>query len=387
MNPIEKAIRSALAKGDAEDRAYREKVYRAVHAAIEKGLRNDPNLPAETASRRRQMLRETISRIEAEHIPSVDLMPADETHSPAERDTPVAPEPRVDRPAASPAVEEPGRTPPPSASSAEVVAPRQEQVPASNGMLPRQRARVEPSVEIEPRTPPQPGAIPGIDADARPAKRQKPRSRGFAAMFLGVTLVTAVGIGVWWAAETGLFLTAEQRDTSVRNPPSTLDEEDFDPAGGPADPGVTQARGNWITVFTPSDPTLVTAPTGATAEVLTGERGAVLKIRSGNADSPVLFDIGEGILDQITGKHVLFDIIASAEDGQPTQISVTCNLGELGDCGRNRYNLGMERGEFLFDMRLPDGDPGAAGTIAIISDVDNTGKAALIHEIRVSVAE
>ncbi len=375
-----------MAKGDAADRAHREKVYRAVHAAIEKGLRANPDMTVEAAIQRRQLLRLTISRIESEYIPAVDPAPATGPDTAPEPEVRVeAPQPAsTDNAAARPS----GQSAPPQAPGV-AASPREAPSAPANGTLPRQRAVPEPSVEVEPRMSEasRAGGRPGVDVGAEPGARRKPRSRGFAAMFLGVTVLAAVGIGVWWAAETGLLLTAEQRDTAVRNPPPVLDGEDFDPATGPAGPDVTQARGNWITIFTPSDPTLVTAPTGATAEVLSDEDGAALKITSGNADAPVLFDVGQGILDQIAGRHVLFDVTASAEDGQPTQISVTCNLGELGDCGRNRYNLGIERGEFLFDIRLPDGSPGAAGTIAIVSDVDNDGKAALIHEIRVSVAE
>jgi hypothetical protein len=92
-------------------------------------------------------------------------------------------------------------------------------------------------------------------------------------------------------------------------------------------------------------------------------------------------------LEQIAGKHAIFDIVASAEEGSETQISVSCNFGELGDCGRKRYAVGRELGEFLFEVELPNASPGAGGTIAISSDISNQGKAVDIHEIRVSVVE
>ena len=70
-----------------------------------------------------------------------------------------------------------------------------------------------------------------------------------------------------------------------------------------------------------------------------------------------------------------------------TQISVNCDFGELGDCGRKRYEVGYERGEYLFEVELPAKSPGAGGSIAINSDFANEGKAVDIYEIRVSVAE
>ncbi len=81
----------------------------------------------------------------------------------------------------------------------------------------------------------------------------------------------------------------------------------------------------------------------------------------------------------------MFDIIARAEDGKDTQISVDCNFGELGDCGRKRYAVGQQRNEYLFDVKFPDKRPGSAGTIAVNSDFDKQGKAVNIYEIRVSI--
>ena len=64
-----------------------------------------------------------------------------------------------------------------------------------------------------------------------------------------------------------------------------------------------------------------------------------------------------------------------------------CDFGELGDCGRKRYAVGYERGEYLFDVELPANRPGAAGSIAVNSDFSNEGKAVDIYEIRVSVVK
>ena len=90
--------------------------------------------------------------------------------------------------------------------------------------------------------------------------------------------------------------------------------------------------------------------------------------------------------DRVNADEVA-DIVARAEDGKDTQMSVSCNFGELGDCGRKRYAVGHERNEYLFDVAFPDKQPGAAGTIAINSDFEGQGRAVDIYAIRVSVAE
>ena len=138
-------------------------------------------------------------------------------------------------------------------------------------------------------------------------------------------------------------------------------------------------------MFSPDDPSLVNAPTGAAAEVSEDESGTFMRIRSGTTGGAVVFDVGQGILEQISGKKAVFDIVARAAEGKPTEISISCDFGELGDCGRRRYAVGYERGEYLFDVELPAKSPGAGGSIAIDSDFANEGKAVDIYQIRVSV--
>jgi hypothetical protein len=115
------------------------------------------------------------------------------------------------------------------------------------------------------------------------------------------------------------------------------------------------------------------------------DTGPFLRIRSGASGSAIAFDVGQGVLEKLAGKHAVFDIIARAEDGKDTQISVDCNFGELGDCGRKRYAVGQQRNEYLFDVQFPNKRPGSAGTIAVNSDFDKQGKAVNIYEIRVSI--
>ena len=207
-------------------------------------------------------------------------------------------------------------------------------------------------------------------------------------MFIAVTLFAAAAMGAWWAFEVGLFKMPSEIDTSVHNPPVVVEGEDFNPddrTPALSEPGKADDLRDWITVFTPSDPSAVSAPSGATAEVRNDESGSFLRIRSGATGAAVIFDLGQGILEQIAGKKAVFDIVARAEGGKQTEISVSCDFAELGDCGRKRYAVGYERGEYLFDVELPANKPGAGGSIAINSDFANDGKAVDIYQIRVSV--
>ena len=177
---------------------------------------------------------------------------------------------------------------------------------------------------------------------------------------------------------------------AAQAPSPDAEGEDYTPdseAAAPRRAGETDEDRDWIAVFSPADPTLVSAPSDAQAQVVQDDGGAFLRIRSGRSGSAISFDVGQGILDRLAGRHAVFDIVARAEDGKDTQMSVDCNFGDLGDCGRKRYAVGQQSNEYLFDVAFPDKQPGAAGTIAINSDFEGQGRAVDIYAIRVSVAE
>jgi hypothetical protein len=147
--------------------------------------------------------------------------------------------------------------------------------------------------------------------------------------------------------------------------------------------GASDALEGWVDIFTPGDPTTVSAPGDSRAEVMEEESERFMRITSGQSGAPVLFDIGQGVLEDIAGTRAVFNIVAEAREGGDTQISVDCSLAELGDCGRKRYAVGAAREEYLFEIELPASRPGTGGTIAINPDVEGRGRAVDIHAIRV----
>lgn len=353
MDAIERAIRKALEKGDAHDEAFRERVYKSAFSALERALRQKENIPADLTESRRQRLRDKIVEIETE------FMPAEETPSP-----------------------EPMPEPPPR-------------------MEPEPNRRVEPAFEQQAAVRSPRAAEPVIDPSERPAsfrsetdrrddddaielgRSRRPR-RKFAVMFLIVVLLAAIGMGVWWTIQSGILLPIEARDSSVPNPPTELESENFRPESLPDDvTGGSVADSDWITIFDPSDSTEVTVPNQVDAEIVELDSQAYLRVRS-IGGSEVLFDIGQGTLERLSGGKALFSISAIAEEGNPTQISVACDLAELGNCGRKRYEVGSTPGEFLFEIDLPARQPDAAGTLAINPDISGTGLPVYIREIRVA---
>ena len=412
---IEKAIRNAFEKGDADDRAYRERVYRSAFAALERALQGNPDLAPETAAKRRSDLQAKIAEIETEFIPAVAPVRPAAVQSAASTQPPSVEsfETAIEQ---APAVELDGDGPP---SGTPTIAPVRERTE------PPADLRAEPTLDVPvaPAPPPVRPAPPVADAapgrpvpepffadasdfgtfgspmdDAAPMAEEvsavggpnvaNERRRPITAIFLGVTLIAVAAIGIWWGISTGLVkLPMAPEENDIVQPPP--DEEAFVPGEeeAPAKPGEADAERDWILVFSPSDPTSVNAPADTKADVMKDDSGDFMRIRSGASGSAIVFDVAKGVLEQVAGKHAVFDIVTRAEEGKPTQISVDCNFGELGDCGRKRYEVGYEKGEFLFDIVLPDKAPGAEGTIAINTDIDNAGKAVDIYEIKVSVGE
>lgn len=452
LDAIEKAIRNAFEKGNADDRAFRERVYRSAFAALDRALQANQGVTVELAIKRRKAVQAKITEIESEFLPAVpDVgLPADEdSAAPAVEqlaDSEVEPAPPpdvvvdgpVEQPGDSEAETEPASQPdvvvddpvePQADSAVEAEPAPPPDVVVDGPVEPPSDSAVEaesaPSPDIVVDGPVQPPAsdaprsrvlpvvpdimpeavfagVPEIDMSIRASagdddaevmpdrddRRVRGRRLPLTAIFLGVTLLAAAGIGLYFAAQTGVFKSAAQLDTAPPQTPPTVDDDDFTPPGDTASPlnsGEADEERDWINVFSPSDPTLVSAPSDAEAEVMQDESGSFLRIRSGASGSAISFDVGQGVLERLAGRHAVFDIIARSEDGKETQISVDCNFGELGDCGRKRYAVGRENNEYLFDVRFPDKRPGAAGTIAINSDFDQQGKSVDIYEIRVSV--
>lgn len=375
MDPVEKAIRSAFEKGNAEDRAFREKVYRSAFAALERATASQPQLTVEMAIKRRQSLQAKITSIESEFLPAAPPLPVHPGEVPAVS---------LDEPGAegkAPAVEAPAVSGAEAGAVPSVALDREPEATAAAPSIDMgDRPEAEPVLAGS-----SPAATVAPDRDERRARRRSP----LAAAFVVLTLVCAAVLAGWFAYRTGLVKLPEAERSA---PPQIVQEsEDFDPDQEiplqPGEPGGTQELRNWITVFSPDDPSVVNAPSGATAEVSEDESGQYMRVRSGTTGAAVVFDVGQGILEQIAGKKAVFDISARAEDGTQTQISISCDFGEMGDCGRKRYAVGYERGEYLFDVQLPGNRPGAGGSIAVNSDFSNEGKAVDIYEIRVSVVE
>jgi len=395
LDAIETAIRGALAKGDADDRAFREKVYRSVFAALERHIAANPGLGAEGAQRRREVLKAKITEIEQEFVPAVE---------PAVRRDPPMTQAETPRNHGGPDIGVPEVGPDVGAPG---IAARQPQArpdgerrdPAFGRFEPVGEPTVEPDARFARDESPEFGdratagdfAVapePDRDMAVEGEWRERPRRR-WGMVFLIIALLAALGIGGWLAVELGLVGAPRDvaGDTAAPSQSNGVQQPDAAEAPPPLGPGTADATREWVIVFSPADPVSVVAPAGARADILDEEGAPFIRIQSGPGGEAILFDVGPGILERLAGQRAVFDVVARAPDDQETQISIQCNFGELGDCGRRRYMVAPGTADYLFEVELPEGKPSAAGTIAIASDVDGGSKAIDIFEIKVSLSE
>ncbi|MFP1632833.1 hypothetical protein ACLB6G_13955 [Zhengella sp. ZM62] len=365
MDPIEKAIRAALEKGDASDPKHRERVYLSALSALERSLKSGPDIPAETAARRRDALRQRIRAIETEFRPAIE--PEPEPVPEPEAGPPVEP--------AVPPVREPGAgvhaaAPPVGIDTPQGTARETDFV--SQLRVDRRDDGLESA----------PGDDPG-SVERRPRRR-----RPFARLLTVSLLLVFVGIGAWWLYSSQALVPLSVRDGAVPNPPARLNEDEFSPAapdGGRL--GEVPQGGSWITIFTPDDPTTVSAPSGTTVDIAGEGRDKALRITPSAPDSAAVFDLGEGVLAQLAGRRVTFDVNAAAPEGESTQMSIRCNLAELGDCGRKRFDVEASRRDFLFEVELPDRQPGSFGSISLTPDISQGRVPVDIFGIRVFIPD
>ena len=191
-NELEIALKNALAKGEASNPAFRQRVYRAAVDALERTLATQPDADAEHIADQKRRLAEAIRAAEAAYRKP-------------------APQPQKSAPAA------PG--------SAGQVSPEVRPEPRATTSGPEVALRAEPR-EQAPRSAAPDGEA-RIDAPQRGDRQQTRRRAPFARFLAGTVVLALVVIGAWWIITTGAFQSAAERDTSVPNPPLELGKREL----------------------------------------------------------------------------------------------------------------------------------------------------------------
>jgi hypothetical protein len=345
LEAIEQAIRNALAKVDVGSPAIRQKVYESAWGAHERSLAANGALDDGQRDERRERLKDAITRIEKEVQTTGSIAP----------------------PVPAPVVE------------------RLEPV------LSQSATRIEPTIDV--------GREPELDApelvsdgpvtadNYRPdrlrprLKRNTERKKASGlTKFVIILAILALALGLLWLVASGI----------INSKPSSIPPSTGNPAvSGSHEPlkeGELSPEGSWITIFDPSDTTQVSVAGRATATIGGDQVEKYLRIKSPGEADEVSFQVGQGVLEQLAGKNTMFDIVAKSEDGARTQMAVSCDFRDLGDCGRTRFDVSDASSEYLVQKQFPaDKKPVAGGAIKINSDITQAGKSVDIISIRVQV--
>lgn len=410
MSGLETAIRSALDRSDRANPEIRARIYQSARQALEAGLRKQDITDINVVSAQRQRLEETIRHIEAE-----------ERARPAE-DMSVSPQldaPHVASNAARPAAEQPvqheavmsvrgeTRDPPLSAHTSSPVESEASEPPASAGDFGDMRAGPADHLGADSDIRPAPAAAPANARSMnfkpeRAAVRRKPR-KFFSRLLVFCILLAFLGMGAWWIKTSGVLMSAAQRDTSVRNPPAHVDSQDFsgdnsdddtadDDNSGPVNPGLAtidpqnRFSEEWIEVLKPTEASKVAAGTQAKAENVSENEGPAVRLTSlsTGSDGNASVEVPVTVLQQMAGKPSTIALTLQSTSDAPTQITVECDFGSLGRCGRHRFTVSRQKTDALFQVHYDRSmAPTSAGRLIINSDVDGKARGVNVYAIRV----
>ncbi len=383
VSGLETAIKHALDRSDRTSAETRARIYQSARNALEAGLRKQDVHDTEVIAQQRHRLEAIIHAIETQERAALKAQAA-MVEPPAVRpDNAVTPDDRrhtaTDVDAILSVEREPVEATPRSGDdSLDGLRPeRLDDAPHSGpasavpvealaGKRGRERRKPLPSASVKPR---------------------RRRGRFLSFVMVVVTLGAAFGAALWWAETSGLLKSAEERDTSVANPPATVQSEDFDGSQGLTTLGSQSGfTGDWIEVFNPAEPSKLTPRSRAKVEPVNDEAGPRVRITSAAADAEgdVLIEVPVSALEQLSGKTSTVALTVRSGADKPTQFSVECEFASLGDCGRHRFTVNDEKVDMLFkvtfDRSLAPSEP---GRILINSDVAGSGHSLNLFAIRI----
>ena len=411
MSGLETAIRSALDRSDRANPEIRARIYQSARQALEAGLRKQDITDINVVSAQRQRLEETIRHIEAEERvrPPEEIAVSPELGAGLVSPSVARPAPEQPAQQHEPVMSVRGETrdPPLSAHTSSPVESEASEPPASAGDFGDMRAGPADHLGADSDIRPAAAATPANARSMnfkpeRAAVRRKPR-KFFSRLLVFCILLAFLGMGAWWIKTSGVLMSAAQRDTSVRNPPAHVDSQDFsgdnsdddtadDDNSGPVNPGLAtidpqnRFSEEWIEVLKPTEASKVAAGTQAKAENVSENEGPAVRLTSlsSGSDGNASVEVPVTMLQQMAGKPSTIALTLQSTSDVPTQITVECDFGSLGSCGRHRFTASRQKTDALFQVHYDRSlAPTSPGRLIINSDLDGKARGINIYAIRV----
>ncbi|MCF6322460.1 MAG: hypothetical protein L3J32_11930 [Rhizobiaceae bacterium] len=359
---IESLIRQALARQNGFDPQVRSKIYQSSRNALAKMIAKSGVIPPDVIEARNHLLEETISKIEHEFtdevsVSEVELEPQSilEPSNPA----PIEPEQQTAPPISiadtnapvAPSVHEPEITTDTRQPEFDDINPGNH-APEAVVNIERQPSKLDPGQQYASPTP----------QYARP----RPKPIRYIVWIIAITILAIIG----WIA---YMIATEFLVTPKSKPLSQQTSQNLD--GSDA--------GTFVTILEPGQPGALITSDNGTAEIINNSTHPAIRIMSVRQTEtrvtqaePLLLELAPGILKDIAGKKVTVEIMAKSGDTTPATFAVTCDFGELGECGRKRFRIGLQPEAVVFSIQISgDYQEGQRAFLAINTDV--TSAAAL----------
>ncbi len=394
---IETLIRQALARQNGFDPQVRSKIYQASRNALAKMIAKSGAVPLEIIDSRNRSLEQTILKIEREFTAEMPASSTGSDHIPgqqAESQLPVEPgiasgglfhppdpnetaifttdnsEAEIIRSPTSPYLFSEPTVHKPVLPNQEIPNPDNSIATPSESLLlstpaAKDNSSFEKSGSTAPYAEPTPEYV-----------RPKPKPFRYIIWVIAVIILAIAG----WIAYT---MTISYISDEARNLPNGRVSQ-TDQNGAPSD---------FITILQPNQPgALVTAGNG-TAKIISETSQPAIRIMSVRKPDtpeiqadPLRLELAPGILKDIAGKKTTIEILAKSGDTGPATFSVSCDFGELGECGRKRFRVGLQPEAVVFSIQIsPDIQDGQRAFLAINTDVTSaaalSGKGAKIDII------
>jgi len=359
---IESLIRQALARQNGFDPQVRMKIYQSSRNALAKMIARSGVVPPDIIEARNRLLEETISKIEHEFTDEVSV--AANEMSPQTDQVPVAPIP----------VQPVQQVPPPisiaDTNQPAAMAPHEPAISADAAFTGLDTGTADNRVPVAALDTESPQLVSDSARQySEPTPqyaRPRPKPIRYIIWLIALVILIIVGWIVYMVASDYL-VTPQSKPLSQQ---ITQNSDGSNP-------------GTFVTILEPEQPgALVTAGNG-TAQIVNDSTNPVIRIMSvrqaetrvTQAD-PLLLELAPGILKAIAGKKVTVEIMAKSGDSSPATFAVSCDFGELGECGRKRFRIGLQPEAVIFSIQISaDYKEGQRAFLAINTDV--TSAAAL----------
>jgi hypothetical protein len=329
VNSVEQAIRAALAKGDANDSEFRRRIFASASAALERSLAARAYSDAEIDVRR-QGLSATIKHIESDFIMAAEPEPM--SPQAAARDSDVM------------------------TSTTAKERPRLRKKQEAIAVLAADRLKYENVQRFNVNVP--------------------RKNRPWFKYAFNFAVLLALTLAAFWMYSEGKRIYENATMPSQNGQKPVLAETSGAVAAETVD---------WVQIFTARDTDLVSAASGAKAEISSRDNINYV-VMSGNSTNEVSIKIGSGLVQTFAGKRVLFNIKARSADGANLDTGAHCDFGVETKCERKRFKIGPQSAEYMFAVSVSASATGD-GALLIAPDLAGGGGSVEIESIRATIVQ